>query len=519
VTAVALHDAFEATARRLPDKVALVCESERVSYGDLLARVHGLAAALRDDGVMPGDRVVALLENGVEFTVAVHAVSAVGAVFVPVSPLAKSDKLRFIVEDCAGSVLLTQHQLASTWMAVLRDVPTLRRAWVAGASSSQSATDGRLRPWTEVPDAVVAPLANAPDLALLIYTSGTTGRPKGVMLGHSNLASVWRSIQAWLEVHEDDVIGLVLPTAFSYGLNNLLMGLAAGATVVLDRWAAFPVRLIEVLARERVTIFPGVTTLFSAVLGVRHLSSFDLSAVRKITNAGAALPEAHVHRLRAAFPTARVFLMYGMTECIRASYLAPDEVAARPTSVGRGMPHQSHWLIDEAGRRLPCGSTGELVVCGRHVMLGYWGREGETAGRLKAGAVEGEREYRTGDIFRTDGDGYLYFVARTDDIIKTRGEKVAPREVENAIYRLEGVTGCAVVGVHDEALGQAVKAYVTLNPGSKVTERDVVRHCLASLESYMVPRSVDFVEALPRTESGKIRHASLREPAPREGGS
>ena len=518
MSATGFHAAFEATARRLPDKLALVCESQRLSYGDLLARVRAVAAALRDDGVRPGDRVVALLENGVEFAAAVHAVSMVGGVFVPVSPLAKADKLRFIVEDCGAAVLLTQDQLAAAWRPVVREVPALRRAWVAGAGESKSA-DGRLRPWPELADAVITPVADQPDLALLIYTSGTTGRPKGVMLAHSNLASVWRSIQAWLELREDDVIGLVLPTAFSYGLNNLLMGLAIGATVVVERWAAFPVRLVELLARERVTVLPGVPTLFSSVLGVRHLPSFDLGSVRTITNAGAALPEPHVHRLRAAFPRARLFLMYGMTECVRASYLPPEEVDARPTSVGRGMPHQSHWLVDEQGRRLPHGSTGELVVCGRHVMLGYWGRESETASRLKAGAEAGEREYRTGDIFRSDADGYLYFVSRTDDIIKTRGEKVAPREVENAIYRLDGVTGCAVVGVPDEALGQAVKAYVTLKPGSKVTEREIVRHCLGKLESYMVPRSVEIVEALPRTESGKIRHASLRETAPREGGS
>ena len=518
MSAIAFHAAFEATARRLPDKLALVCGSQRVAYRELLARVQALAATLRADGVSPGDRVVALLENGVEFAVAVHAVSMVGGVFVPVSPLAKADKLRFIVEDCGATVLLTHDQLAPAWTPVLREVPALRRAWVAGVAGS-APVDPRVRPWAELQDVAIAPVVDRPDLALLIYTSGTTGHPKGVMLAHSNLASVWRSIQAWLQLREDDVIGLVLPTAFSYGLNNLLMALATGATVVLERWAAFPVRLVELLARERVTMLPGVPTLFSSVLGLRHLSTFDLGSLRTITNAGAALPEAHVRRLRAAFPRARLFLMYGMTECVRASYLPPDEVDTRPTSVGRGMPHQAHWLVDETGRRLPHGSTGELIVCGRHVMLGYWGRESDTATRLKPGVSEGEREYRTGDIFRSDADGYLYFVSRTDDIIKTRGEKVAPREVENAIYRLDGVTGCAVVGVPDEALGQAVKAYVTLKPGSKLTGRDIVRHCLACLESYMAPRSVEIVEALPRTESGKIRHASLREAAPREGAS
>jgi acyl-coenzyme A synthetase/AMP-(fatty) acid ligase len=202
--------------------------------------------------------------------------------------------------------------------------------------------------------------------------------------------------------------------------------------------------------------------------------------------------------------------MYGLTECVRASYLPAEEIDARPGSVGRGVPNQVHWLIDDAGRRLPPGSTGELVVSGPHVMAGYWERPAETAARLEAESFQGERVLRTGDVFRSDADGYLYFVSRKDDIIKTRGETVAPREVEKTIELLEGVSGCAVVGVADEGLGWAVKAYVTLRPGSGLGTREVVRHCLARLESYKVPKFVDIVEELPRTESGKIRRASLR---------
>lgn len=502
-----LHHAFEHSAARLPDKTALVAGSRRVRYAELQAQANGMARALVEAGVSAGDRVLVMLENTPEFAVAVHAVLAAGAVFVPVSALAKADKLAFIASDTRAEVLLTDAALAPAWSTALSETPTLRRVFVAG---TPPCSDSRERPWPEPAQQAPAVERSAHDLAALIYTSGTTGRPKGVMLSHRNMVSAWNSVQAYLHLRQDDVIGLALPPAFSYGLYNLLMGLGLGATVVLERHAAFPVRLVETLSRERVTVFPGVPTLFAALLGVQHLASFDLGTLRLLTNAAAALPEPHLQRLRVAFPQARIYSMYGMTECKRASFLEPDELERRPGSVGRGIPNQEHWLVDEQDRKLPHGSTGQLVVRGPHVMCGYWERPAETAERLRPGPLPGERVLYTGDLFRSDGEGYLYFVSRMDDIIKTRGEKVAPREVENAIYQLEGVTGCAVVGVPDAALGQAVKAYVTLQPGCTLGERDIIRHCLARLENFMAPKSVAIVDELPRTDSGKIRHASLR---------
>ncbi|WP_280153994.1 class I adenylate-forming enzyme family protein [Piscinibacter sp. XHJ-5] len=509
---MSLHHAFEQAARRLPHKPALVCGERRLSYGELQRAVSALAHALREDGVAPGERVIVFLENSVEFAVGVLAVLAAGAVVVPISPLAKADKLRFVARDTGAAAMLTHAMLAPAWEPALDDVVAdVRSIRVAGVSQP-SAVDARVRAWPEAGASrdMDEPLRSDADLAALIYTSGTTGVPKGVMLTHANLRSAWDSIQAYLCLREDDVIGLALPAAFSYGLNNLLMGLSVGATVVIERGAAFPVKLAQVLARERVTVFPGVPTLFASLLALQNLDAFDFSALRLVTNAAAALPEPHLHRIRALWPQAQLFAMYGLTECVRASYLPPAEIDHRPGSVGRGIAHQTHWLVDEHGRRLPDGSIGELVVSGAHVSPGYWQRPEETRQRMGVDASTGERLLRTGDLFRSDAEGYLYFVARQDDIIKTRGEKVAPREVENVIYQLDAVTGCAVVGVADDALGQAVKAYVTLRPGCTLAERDIVKHCLARLENYMAPKFVEIVDELPRTESGKIRHASLR---------
>ncbi len=496
-----LHHAFEASAARLPAKTALVSGARRVSYAELAQRVRNLSSLLQADGVRPGDRVVLLLESDVEYAVALHAVLAVGAVMVPLGVTTKADKLAFVIDDTEARVLLADERLAGAWQGIEGRCPSLVRVRAAG----------------EFEAAAAEPAAPAPridqDLAAIIYTSGSTGQPKGVMLTHLNMVSAWNSVQAYIGFEEDDVVGLALPPTFSYGLYNLLMGLGLGATVTLER-AAFPVKLAEALARERVTVFPGVPTLYGALLDLPNLERFDHGAIRVATNAAAALPVRHVERLRQAWPKARFFSMYGMTECKRISFLPPEEIDRRPGSVGRGMPNQEHWLVDEQGHRLPHGSTGELVVRGSHVMRGYWRRPAETAQRLRPGPLEGELVLHTGDIFRTDAEGWLHFVSRSDDIIKTRGEKVAPREVEEVIHRIEGVSGCAVVGIPHETLGQAVKAYVTLRPGSELTPRVIVRHCLAHLESHMAPQTVEIVDELPKTESGKVRHAELRARAP-----
>ena len=503
-----LHHAFEASCARVPTKTAVVCGELRVSYAELSNQVESLAALLHANGVVRGDRVVLLLESSVEFAVAVHAVLKLGAVFVPVSSLTKTDKLAYMLGDTRARAILTDARLESVWRDAVARSPKLAVNVVRGLAEAQ----GTSRPWpsalvsSPAPDAVCIDQ----DLAAIIYTSGTTGEPKGVMLTHRNMLSAWASVQAYLGLREDDVIGLALSPSFSYGLYHVLMGLGVGATLVLEGSAAFPVRLVERLAQERVTVFPGVPTLYSAILALSNLSTFDLSALRIVTNAAAALSDQHVQQIQALLPAAKLYSMYGMTECKRISFLPPEQLAQRPSSVGRGLVNQEVWLVDEEGKRLDNPATGELVVRGSHVMRGYWDKPAETARALKPGPIAGESVLHTGDIFRTDAEGWLYFVGRSDDIIKSRGEKVAPREVENTIYALEGVLDCAVIGIPDERLGQAVKAFITLKPGATLTEREVIRHCLARLENFMAPKSVEFVADLPRTDSGKIRKLGLR---------
>lgn len=505
-----VHSAFEARCREQPHKTAVVVGERRVAYGELDGMVNSLAEALHQAGVARGERVLLLLDSGVEFVAALHAVWRIGAVAVPLGPQTKAAKLQHVLADTAASALLTQATLAPVWTAALATAARPLRVWVHGDAAAHAGAATPLQPWpAAAPQAEPLPgPGQASELATLIYTSGTTGQPKGVMLSHANMLAAWRSVQAYLGLRADDVIGLALPPSFSYGLYHVLMGLGTGATLVLENSAAFPTRLLQRLAAERVSVFPGVPMLWASLLAHR-LEAHDLRALRLITNAAAALPAAHSAQLRERLPQARLLLMYGLTECMRASYLPHEQLALRPESVGRGIPYQEHWLIDEQGRRLPHGSTGELVVSGPHVSAGYWNTPPGASQRFTPGPRPGEYSLRTGDVFRSDAEGWLYCVGRTDDMFKTRGEKVYPLEVEHAICELPGVLEAAVAPMPDERLGLAVKAHVRLRPGATLSERDIIRHCQARLENWMAPKAVAFVDQLPSTESGKLRRRDL----------
>ena len=511
-----LHQLFEHTTQRVPEKIALTCDGHHYTYAELGKRVDQLAALLRARGVKRGDRVALFLDNGIEMVVGVFAALRIGAIFMPVNPLTKHDKLTFILNNARASALITHIALCGIWQDALAANSTIHTCVVASNSASEFRTTSSLERSVSFPapnesfDGASVDSNNVDqDLASIIYTSGSTGSPKGVMLTHLNMVSAVHSVSGYLHYREDDVIFCALPLAFDYGLYQLLMSVKVGATLLLGRSFAFPIAVLERMAEERVTVFPGVPTMFSMLINLKNLERFDLSSLRMVTNTAAALSEEHIRRLRALFPQATLFSMYGLTECKRVTYLPPEQLDKRPTSVGRGMPNEEVWLVDDAGTRLPNGSTGELVVRGSNVMRGYWENPVETAKSLKPGPIPGEMVLYSGDIFRTDDEGWLYFVARRDDIIKSRGEKVSPREVENAIYSLEGVLDAVVVGVQDDLLGEAVKAFVVRKDGYALSERDVIRHCLAHLENFMAPKHVEFVLELPKTHTGKLKRTGL----------
>lgn len=500
------------TTHRLPQKTALVCGEKRYTYAELDEMSNRLAQALISGGVQRGDRVAIHLHNTVEAVVGIFATLKAGGTFVPVNASTKPDKLTFILNNCRAKALLIEARNLDA-LKVWETVPSLALAVTCGAKADAKADAGDPRVQgfeaiqSEAPSTAL-PLINIDlDLACLIYTSGSTGEPKGVMCDHSNVDFASSSILTYLEGREDDIVLSVLPLSFDYGLYQLLMTFKIGGTLVLERSFMYPNVILQKIQEERPTGFPGVPTVFAMLLQ-KDLSAYDLSSLRYLTNTAAALSPSKILDIQAAFPGATLYSMYGLTETKRTLYLPPNQLSVRAGSVGIPIPGTEAWLEDETGCRLGPGGKGELVVRGRHVMRGYWESPETTAQRFRPGPIPGERLCYSGDLFQTDDEGYFYFISRKDDIIKSRGEKVAPKEVENVLHMLPGVTA-VVIGVPDPTAGEVVKAFVVFN-GEPLSEAQVIAHCRAHLEDFMVPKFVEVRTELPLTSSGKISKLGLR---------
>lgn len=503
-----VNDFLEYSAQKLPDKVALIHQDKRLTYAEIEAMTNRLAIALIEAGIERGDRVAVFMDNSIEAVLSLFAILKTGAAFMMINYTTKAKKLEYVMNNSRAKAMFTQGSRADIIQGI--NCPHLKTIIMTDSHKSRLScisvetllNSGRT-------DTVKSTCIDL-DLASIIYTSGSTGEPKGVMLSHRNMVSAAHSITTYLENNQQDVIVNVLPLSFDYGLYQILMGFKIGGTVVLEKSFTYPYQVIDIMIKEKVTGLPGVPTIFAILLQLKDIDKYDLSSLRYITNTAAALPVSHIKRLRELFPKAKLFSMYGLTECKRVSYLPPEELDKRPTSVGRGMPNEEVYIVNENGEKVGPGEVGELVVRGSNVMLGYWEMPEETAQCLKPGKYPGERVLYTGDLFKMDEDGYLHFVARKDDIIKCKGEKVSPKEIENVLYSLNGVLEAAVVGVPDKILGQAVKAFLALEKGSTLTEKDILRFCSQNLENFMIPKHVEIRDSLPKTMTGKIEKSSLK---------
>lgn len=504
-----LQDGLVASAEARPDKAAVLAEDGSATFAELLAGSLSLAAALQDEGLARGDRAIVFMENSLACATTVFGVLLAGGTFVMVNAQTKEDRLSYILDDSGARFLFSEGPLARVALKA-RDAAATRPKLVFARAPEDVQGEGiDLSAMTEGGSQPRASAAIPPDLAALLYTSGSTGTPKGVMLTHQNLTFATESIADYLRLSSDDRILNVLPLAFGYGLSQLLLTARLGATLVLERSFAYPAQTLLHLEANEATVFPGIPTIFATLTSLFGDTGKTYPSVRTITNAAAALPPPLHGPLRELFPNALIFRMYGQTECIRVCYLEPELVDEKPTSVGKAIPGTEVTVLDDDGRPAPPGAVGTLYARGPHVMRGYWNAPDLTAGTVSDQLYPGDAVLCTHDLFTTDAEGDLYFVSRSDEIIKTRGEKVSPNQVENVLFSIAGIKEAAVVGVPDDLLGEAIRAYVVREEGSGVEEADVVRSCREQLEAFAVPHEVRFIEELPKTPSGKVRRKSL----------
>ncbi len=513
-----VHEWLSRSAHRYPEKEALIFRDERWTYKMLDQHTQRLAMFLSNTGLLRQDRAIIFLDNCSESVIAIYSILKAGAIFVPLDGTLKTQKFRYVLENCTPKYLITHVQKAKVvkealigsnincqiiWIGKEEKIP----AELASCSVSWRNIFSPL--WNEKNSSAL-PCCIDVDLATLIYTSGSTGQAKGVMTTHQNMISAARSIIQYLDNSEDDIIFNVLPLSFDYGLYQIIMSFMFGGTIVLHNSFLYMHQVLEIIAREKVTGFPVVPTIVAMLLQMQDLKKYDLSNMRYFSNTAAALPVEYIRNMQNLFPKTKIYSMYGLTECKRVSYLSPTELQNKPSSVGKAMKNCEVFVVDANGKEVEGGQEGELIVRGSNVMQGYWKDPELTEKTYKRGIYPYDRFLHSGDYFKKDEDGYLYFIGRRDDIIKSRGEKVSAKEIENVLCTMPGITEAAVIGETDEIMGQTIKAFVVTKAAINITEKEILKFCAANLESFAVPNCIFVRESLPKTANGKIDKKKLK---------
>lgn len=515
-----LHHLPLNAASRAPDALALTLGETSLSYETLATQVSGFASGLAALGLSRSERVAIWLDKRIETVVASFGTTAAGGVFVPVNPLLKADQVAYILRDCNVRVLVTSVERLALIAPVLADCHDLRHVVVTGDASAQTTLSLPCHRWQDLLSA--APQATHrvvdADMAAILYTSGSTGRPKGVVLSHRNMVAGAKSVASYLQNQADDTLLAALPLSFDAGFSQLTTGFHVGARVVLLNYL-MPRDVIKALERERVTGLTAVPPLWIQLTQLEWPESIR-AHLRYFANTGGRMPLETLKALRSRVPTAKPYLMYGLTEAFRATYLPPEEVDRRPDSIGKSIPNSEVMVLREDGSPCAPHEPGELVQRGALVAMGYWNDAEKTAERFKplpagvagreAGIVIPEIAVYSGDTVKMDEEGFLYFIGRRDEMIKTSGYRVSPTEVEEAVYGTQLVAECAAFGVEHPSLGQAI-VLVATPPGSATIDRNaLLAACKARLPAWQVPAHIELRDgALPRNPNGKIDRKTL----------
>ena len=515
-----IHDLLIRQAQGSPQRPALRSGSIELDYRSLADTVRSAAARYLELGLARGERVAVYLEKRPETVIALFGAAMAGGVFVPVNPLLKAEQVAHILTDCTVRLLVTSADRLALLRPVLHHCADLRAILLVGKQPDEHLPGTiELLSWNGLEN-VANPLPFQPhrvidsDVAAILYTSGSTGRPKGVVLSHRNLVAGAVSVSSYLDNRPEDRILSVLPLSFDYGLNQLTTAFHVGACAVLMNYL-LPRDVIRAVVKERITGLAAVPPLWIQLAELDWPESVG-EHLRYLTNSGGAMPTATLASLRARLPRTRPYLMYGLTEAFRSTYLPPDELDRRPGSMGKAIPNAEILVVRADGSPCAPGEPGELVHRGVHVSLGYWNDVEKTAERFKpapgqpSGLPMPEIAVWSGDTVTMDEDGYLYFVGLRDEMIKTSGYRVSPTEVEEVVYATRQVTEAAALGVSHPVLGQAVVLVTFAPENSDAIGAALLSACQSQLPTFMVPaRVIARHEPLPRNPNGKIDRKRL----------
>ena len=509
-----LGEALEFSNRNHPFKTAAIYKGEEFTYANQYECAQNLATYLVNNGIEKGDRIAIFMNNSWQCVVSIYGITLSGGVFLVINPQTKANKLNYILNDSGAKMVISESFLINELSTALEGLKDIHQVIISGDNQQNKIIASRYKNFNEIfidsNPPVVLPRIIPNDLAALIYTSGSTGFPKGVMMTHQSMVFTSWSLIEYLRLTEDERIMLVLPLAFDYGLYQLIMSITIGGTLIIEQSFNFPPTIFRQIELLKPTVFPGVPSIYAMMIATHKKTGITFDCIQKITNTAAALPEEFVADLKKVFPNALIFKMYGLTECKRVCYLEPELVDLKPNSVGKAIPGTEVFLLTPEGKPVSSGEAGILHIRGPHVMAGYWNNEELSREMLEPGLIPGERILCAHDLFKMDKEGFLYFLGRNDDIIKTRGEKVSPVEVENAIYKIEGIKEVAVLGIPEVILGESIIAFITTYDQIAINDKKIQQECMANLEPFMVPQKVIFLTEMPKSSNGKIDKSELK---------
>ena len=510
-------------AKSIPEKTALICKEGRWSYAEINLLSDRLSEKIQQKGFLPGDRALILLENSLASVVTLFAVLKADGTFSLINPQIKSFKLNFILKNSGAKIMVAEARLASLIEDSLSGLTELEFVVWAGGNSGNPVFSPMLSSYEQLyfeiliaaseqslPHSRCGLMYNSDALATIIYTSGSTGDPKGVMCPHSAMDAAAQSIIGYLEMSSGDIVFVLLPLAFDYGLYQILMTFKVGGTVVLHRGFDYPQRIYQILKTENITVLPIVPTIADILLAKSRLEPLRDSSIRAITNTAALLTQKNILGLQALFPKAAIYAMYGLTECKRVSYLPPALINEKIGSVGIPMRGVSVRIADEHGNSLPPGKVGELLIHGPNVMQGYWKDPETTETVFQHDPDTGNVTLHSGDLFRQDEEGFLYFMARKDDMLKINGERAYPLEVEKVLQTMPEIREVAVLGLTNGNHMSFLVAAIVAHNVKSLSENKLRLFCREHLEPYLIPSEFIFINEIPKLPNGKIDKQHLK---------